>query len=184
MPLSSIFSRRAVRAVTAGALLAGSVMVAAVGTTSADGGGLTATMRDNCEATSFNAAIGAGTCVGDGNTTFDQFFAALPTGGHPKWRNQVGSGELKAGQSITVVNRGGEFHSFTEVSKFGGGIVDVINLFGGFTEPAQTVAPFNPATGLVPPGGKTTIGMLAPGTHMFQCMIHPWMRSTITVRTS
>jgi plastocyanin len=183
MPLSSVLSRRAVRATAAGALLAGAVMVAAVDTTSADGSGLTATMRDNCEATSFNAAIGPDTCVGDGNTTFDQFIAALPTGGHPKWRNQVGSGELKAGQSISVVNRGGEFHSFTEVSAFGGGIVPIINQLGGFTTPAQPVAPFDPAS-LVPPGGKTTVSMLAPGTHMFQCMIHPWMRSTITVRKS
>ena len=184
MPHSSTLSRRALRGTVAGLFLAGAVLVAAANPTSAgDNGGLTATIRDNCEAVSFNAAVGPGTCVGDGNTTFDQFVAALPAGGHPKWRNQTGSGELKSGGSISVVNRGGEFHSFTEVVDYGGGIVDFINQVGGFgAGPATTVTPFNPLTDLVPPGGKTTITMLAPGTHKFQCMIHPWMRSTITVR--
>lgn len=182
MPHTSTLTRRALRATVAGALLAGALLVVAVDSTSAKGdNALTVTMRDNCDAASFNAAIGPGTCVGDGNTTFDEFLAALPPG-HPKWRNQVGSGELKAGQSISVVNRGGEFHSFTEVSQFGGGIVDVLNQIGGFTTPAVPVGPFDPATALLPPGGKSTISMLAPGTHMFQCMIHPWMRSTITVK--
>lgn len=183
MSHSSTLSRRAVRASVAGLLLTGAVLVTVAAPSAAgDNGGLTATIRDNCEATSFNAAIGDGTCVGSGNTTFDQFLAALPKGGHPKWRNQVGSGELKSTGSITVVNRGGEAHSFTEVVEYGGGFVDLINQLGGFGDgPTMPVGGFA-SVEIVPPGGTTTISMLAPGTHKFQCMIHPWMRSTITVR--
>jgi hypothetical protein len=32
------------------------------------------------------------------------------------------------------------------------------------------------------PGRSRTLTSLAPGVHRYQCMIHPWMRSTITVR--
>ena len=34
----------------------------------------------------------------------------------------------------------------------------------------------------VPPGGELTVKDLDPGVHRFACLIHPWMRSTITVR--
>ena len=34
-------------------------------------------LRDDCEPTSFNAALGAGACVGNGSTTLSQFQAEL-----------------------------------------------------------------------------------------------------------
>jgi hypothetical protein len=37
----------------------------------------TVKMRDDCEPASFNAAVGPGTCVGDGKTTFAQFIQEL-----------------------------------------------------------------------------------------------------------
>ena len=33
----------------------------------------TVTMRDDCDPATFNAAVGPGTCVGDGDTTFAEF---------------------------------------------------------------------------------------------------------------
>jgi hypothetical protein len=51
-----------------------------------------------------------------------------------------------AGDSMTVENRGGETHAFSEVSQFGGGgIVDVINkiLFGTPAPATFFVGPLN-----------------------------------------
>ncbi len=183
MPLMSLSSRR-VRVVAVGALLAVGVSSAAVSNTSASSGGsVEFRMRDNCDAPSFNAVIGEGTCVGDGNTTFDEFAAALSSGGHPKWRFQPGSTEVKKGTSAKVVNRGGEVHTFTEVFNFGiGGLVPLLDQ----SQPPGTPQAI-PVSGFenlefLPPGSVTNLGVLAPGTHLYQCMIHPWMRSTVVVK--
>jgi hypothetical protein len=90
---------------------------------------------------------------------------------------------VNAGNSLTVENRGGETHSLTEVTQFGGGgIVPGINqvLFGTTTPPTFFFGPLN----LMPAGGETTIpsGTLTAGTHLFICVIHPWMEETVTVR--
>src|SRR6478735_3247070 len=85
-------------------------------------------VEDRCEQASFDAAIGPGTCVGNGTTTFDEFLAKLnPVDfGDHHWRFKVSGGStIKLGQSISVVNTGGEFHTFTEVAEFGGGCVDL-----------------------------------------------------------
>ncbi len=183
MPLMSISSRR-VRVVVVGALLVVGVSSAAVSNTAAGGGdSVEFRIRDNCDAATFNAVIGPDTCVGDGNTTFDEFVAALPSGGHPKWRNQPESTEIEKGASIKLVNRGGEFHTFTEVINFGvGGLVDILDS----SQPPGTPQAI-PVDGFenlqfLPPGSVTKLPVLAPGTHRFQCMIHPWMRSTVVVK--
>jgi plastocyanin len=89
---------------------------------------------------------------------------------------------LSAGSSLTVENRGGETHTFTEVTQFGGGgIVDELNeiLFGTATPPTFFFGPFN----FVAAGDETTIpaSTLTPGTHLFICAIHPWMEETVVV---
>jgi hypothetical protein len=33
----------------------------------------------------------------------------------------------------------------------------------------------------VAPGGTITVMNLSPGTHLFECLIHPWMRTTVHV---
>jgi plastocyanin len=38
------------------------------------------------------------------------------------------------------------------------------------------------ATTGVPAGGTSTVPTLSQGTHLFECMIHPWMRTTVVVR--
>jgi len=85
---------------------------------------------------------------------------------------------------LTVENRGGEAHTFTEVSHFGGG--------GIFPEVNEMLfSPQNPPlffdpnqVNVVPPGGDETITptTLTPGTHLFICAIHPWMEDTVVVR--
>ena len=80
-------------------------------------------------------------------------------------------------------NAGGEAHTFTEVTAFGGGFVPPLNGVGG---PAGTV-PLVPAAAclaspeIVPPGATVQIKGLSPGVHKFQCCIHPWMRAVVDV---
>lgn len=97
--------------------------------------------------------------------------------GHPSWRNEPSYISVPEGQTVRVVNRGGRAHSFTEVANFGGGFVPPLN---GTMAPAPECA--NPAAvELLPHGGTQTLPALAPGTHTFQCCIHPWMRGAIRV---
>jgi hypothetical protein len=37
-----------------------------------------------------------------------------------------------------------------------------------------------PAT-IVPAGGTLPVAGLTPGVHRFECLIHPWMRTTVVV---
>src|SRR5215469_10160711 len=100
---------------------------------------------DNCDPTTFNAAIGPGTCATTPHkhdTTFAEFlgllFSPLAVNiiGHPAWNFAPGYVSISAGQTVRVTNAGGEGHTFTEVSAFGGGVVPFLNGAGG---PAGTV---------------------------------------------
>ena len=45
-------------------------------------------VEDDCDPETFDAAVGPGTCVGDGDTTFDELVEELEDDGeHGKWRN-------------------------------------------------------------------------------------------------
>src|SRR6185436_13624888 len=86
----------------------------------------TISIRDNCDQATFDAAIGPGTCVGEGDTTFQEFLDALADGGHEKWRfnNSVTEADVAA----NAKNEGGEGHTFTPVAKFGGGFIQDLNM--------------------------------------------------------
>ena len=88
-----------------------------------------------------------------------------------------------SGQTVRITNAGGEAHTFTEVTAFGGGFVPPLNGVGG---PAGTVplvaAPACLATPeIVAAGGTVQIKGLSPGVHKFQCCIHPWRRAVVDV---
>jgi plastocyanin len=138
---------------------------------------------DDCDAETFNAALGEGACVKDGGVTFDEFIGQLITRGEaPAWRFAPEHLKLNAGGTVTASNRGGEFHTFTEVAAFGGGCVAELNaLLGLEPVPECAIGDIFPTTG-VPPGGNRTTGPLAGGTHRFQCLIHPWQRTTVQAR--
>ena len=87
----------------------------------------TVKVEDKCDPATFNAAVGDGTCVGDGNVTFAEFFAKVnPVDfGHDAWRFQFGRGKVDRGETLRATNDGGEFHTFTEVKQFGGGCIDL-----------------------------------------------------------
>ena len=134
---------------------------------------------------SFNVALGDPTiCNRTGGTPFDVFIQQLVQNkAAGAWHFSAPHVYLRAGDSLTVENRGGETHTFTQVSQFGGGgIVAEINeiLFGTPTPPTFFIGPLN----FVGAGEETTIpaSTLTPGTHLFLCAIHPWMEETVVVR--
>jgi hypothetical protein len=147
-------------------------------------------LRDDCDSVSFNAAIGAGACIKRGSVTFDKMIAELTekrTVG-AWWINPRDFG-VKIGTALDVVNTGGETHTFTRVAAFGGGVVPLLNQLSGTTTVAPECAASTAGATFVAAGGHLHVptggtGGLAAGTYRFQCCIHPWMRSTATVKTS
>ena len=143
-------------------------------------------LLDDCEPTSFNAVLGDGACIGNGNTTFDEFIAELAaTQDAHEWRNQPSQAHLNVGRPTEIENRGGEVHTFTKVAEFGGGFVPDLNGISGNPVPAPECLNFG--SNVFIPAGATEEGPTAGssdlpvGTSRFQCCIHPWMRTTIEV---
>jgi len=147
---------------------------------------------DNCDPATFNASVGPGTCATTPHrhdTPFLEFIGLLfsPLAkniiGHPAWQFSPGYISARAGQTVRATNAGGEGHTFTEVTAFGGGFVPPLNGVGG---PTGTV-PLVPAAAclaspeVVAPGDTVKITGLSPGVHKFQCCIHPWMRAVVDV---
>jgi plastocyanin len=139
------------------------------------------TMMDACDPQTFNEAVGAGTCIRNGGVRFAKFLQLL--GQHQKvgaWLFAPTSVNAKVGQELLAVNRGGEVHTFTEVEEFGGGIVPDLNVLAGVPDPAPEC--LAATLELVPPGGSTTDDVEEEGTELYQCCIHPWMRTIVTAR--
>ena len=138
-------------------------------------------MQDDCEPASFNAALGPGACVRAGQTTFDDLLAQFAAKHSvDKWRFTRTDFNIDLGGTIHVVNQGGEFHTFSPVDEFGNGCSPLDN----GEEPAVDCAEFRAiaeATG-VPAGGVLDVSAAKPGIQRFECLIHPWMRSTVEVR--
>ncbi len=164
----------------------------AVPRTFADGG-REIRLQDKCDSTTFNAVLGDGVCVGDGNVTFDQLIATLnpADGGHDAWRFSRETLGIKAGEVVHVTNTGGEAHSFTEVFNFGTGFAGppLDDALPPGTPPATPIIDPDPnhleatfiATIVLPRESRDIAGLSA-GTHNFQCLLHPWMRTVITVK--
>jgi plastocyanin len=67
------------------------------------------------------------------------------------------------------------------VTRFGGGIVPLLNDLSGNTTPAVLCPNQDPH--FVTPGGTAYVNVsTTPGTYDFQCLIHPWMRTVVTVK--
>lgn len=138
---------------------------------------------DDCDPASFNQAIGPGTCVGHGDTTFPEFITQLQNLGRaPDWRFAPAREHVETGTGLLVKNRGGEAHTFTQVAHFGGGCVDVLNQILGLTPVPECTKDdlFNKT--LVLPEQQLKVHALKPGVHRFQCLIHPWMHEVVVVR--
>ena len=139
---------------------------------------------DACDPATFNAVLGEGSCVRPGGgVKFDKFIDQLLTKGEaPAWRFSPERLKLDAGGTITARNRGGEFHTFSEVASFGGGCIEEINELLGLTPVPECSIPDIFATTGVPPGASLTTEPLAADTYRFMCLIHPWQQATASVR--
>ena len=144
-------------------------------------------LLDECDAATWNAQI-PGICVGAGSVKFDTFVADLAKGGSGAWWINNREQTINAGDTLHVINQGGIVHSFTEVSAYGAGIVPEWNTaLPAGTPPAATLEPFFTTfvtSQAVDPAAARDVPatQLTKGTHKFQCMIHPWMRTVVTVR--
>jgi hypothetical protein len=142
-------------------------------------------MRDACDATTFNAYFGQVVCkdVG-GDVTIAEFLSpnVLPEG-HPAWDFEPAYFKIKPDEKVTVTNEGGEVHTFTEVTAFGGGFIPFLNNPAGSSGVPECGSNFvpNSAVVFVPPGGKHEVQGLGGGMHLFECCLHPWMRAVIKV---
>jgi len=144
----------------------------------------TVTINDQCDPTTFNAAVGPGTCVNQGGVPFDMFISQLIHHGFAgAWHFTPDPLRLVDGELFQATNHGGEAHTFTEVDEFGGGFVDQLNTILGLspTPECAALAPNLPA-GLIFPGQTTAPEDEDPGVHHYQCCVHPWMRTDIIVR--
>ena len=163
----------------------------------ADGGGERFRVRDECDAATFNS-VGLGNICDPafgGDTTFQAFIDEITqTQQAEHWRFQPDRTVVDRGERTSIESRAGETHTFTRVANFGGGVVPLLNDLSGAGPTVPECG--SPATGPLPPsatnfivlagsnGGGPTAGSAAlpRGTTKWQCCIHPWMRSTITVR--
>src|SRR2546422_9388210 len=78
---------------------------------------------DECDPTTFNAALGPDFCKNvalAAFTTFDNSFAEAANGTpDPNWDFEPDTVRIKHGTILSVVDQGGEPHTFTEVAQFG-----------------------------------------------------------------
>jgi plastocyanin len=144
---------------------------------------------DECEPTSFNdpKVGGPDFCKNvtlGAFTTFDELKKQANQGTpDPGWDFEPDTLRIKKGTPIIVVDQGGEPHTFTEVKRFGGGFIEVLNhgedtvseCNGGFKNLAV-------ARTRILQGSQLQVSGLSKGEHYFQCCIHPWMRVTVDVK--
>jgi len=143
---------------------------------------------DECDPATFNTPAGAGpdfcknVTLGAFTTLADLFAKAAAGTPDPNWDFEPDSLTIKQGQFVSVVDQGGEPHTFTEVAKFGGGFIPGLNngqatvpeCAGGFKNIAV-------ARTRILQGSQLQVSGLSKGEHHFECCIHPWMRVTVQV---
>ncbi|HLW53677.1 MAG TPA: hypothetical protein VKW06_12625 [Candidatus Angelobacter sp.] len=142
---------------------------------------------DECDPTTFNAAIGPDFCknVALGSATtiqklFDEAASGTPD---PKWDFEPDTLSIGKGTILSVVDQGGEPHTFTEVKQFGGGFIPGLN--AGQPPAQECAAGFSDvsvAKTRILQGSTSQIAGLSKGVHYFQCCIHPWMRVKVEVK--
>ena len=154
--------------------------------------------RDACDPATFPPGFCVRTDNSGGNVTIGEVLASLQEkGSHPAWKFTKDKLTVKRGTPVVAeFGRGGEVHSFTDVTAtgYGPGCIDLINLaeFGSpatapmcGTDPIAGLgailgSPDHPNSGMFP-GVPLAIDTSTRGTRLFQCMLHPWMRTTLTV---
>lgn len=143
---------------------------------------------DECDPTTFNAALGPDFCknvtLGAFTRLNDLFAKAAAGTPDPGWDFEPDDLQIKQGTPLSVVDQGGEPHTFTEVAQFGGGFIPGLNAPGESTVPecAGGFSNLAVAKTRILQGSEVKVTGLPKGTHRFQCCIHPWMRVTVDVK--
>jgi len=142
---------------------------------------------DECDPTTFNAVLGPDFCkniaLGYQTTLNDLLKEAEDLSPDPKWDFEPDTVHIHEGTILSVVDQGGEPHTFTEVEKFGGGFIPGLN--GGQAPVPECEAGFSSvavARTRILQGSQLELTGLSKGEHHFQCCIHPWMRVTVDVK--
>lgn len=144
---------------------------------SADAGGSsdrTVNLMDACDGPSF-AAVGVDCARAHGVSFSDLIAQLVANGSAGAWHNAPSQMDAQVGLTLNAVNKGGEVHTFTRVAQFGGGIVPEINGILGLTTRPECMA----ETNFILPGGADDDDVVRPGTTLYQCCIHPWMRTVV-----
>jgi plastocyanin len=143
---------------------------------------------DECDPVTFNAALGSDFCknvtLGAFTTLSDLFAKAAAGTPDPGWDFEPDTLKIKEGTTVSVVDQGGEPHTFTEVANFGGGFIPGLNAPGEDTVPECSSGFSNLAVAKtrILQGSEVHITDLSKGEHRFQCCIHPWMRVKVEVK--
>ncbi len=173
-------------------LLAGGVILVGATHASAQGNspGLAQVVAlDECDPTTFNAFAGPDFCknvtLGAFTTLLDLLAGAEAGTPDPGWNFEPDQLTISKGDVLSVVDQGGEPHTFTEVKAFGNGFLPPLNpgsatsvipeCAGGFSKVAV-------AKTRILQGSHLDITGLSKGRHLFQCCIHPWMRMEVDVK--
>ena len=145
---------------------------------------------DECDPATFNAPDAAGpdfcrnVAVGASTKFADLFTEAHSNNPDPKWDFEPDSLSISKGTVLSVVDQGGEPHTFTEVAKFGGGFIPGLNAPGEDTVPECQggFSRVEVARTRILQGSQLQLAGLSRGEHLFQCCIHPWMRTKVDVK--
>jgi hypothetical protein len=143
-------------------------------------------LRDQCDPTTFNEAVGPGTCSPTPTVThrvlFPDFVSQLMQNHNARgWFNNPGLVLAAPHSTIDAVNTGGEVHTFTLVKKYGGGIVSLLNGLAGTPDVAPECASM-PMSELLAPGQTDHEALPnTPGRYHYQCCIHPWMKTDVLI---
>jgi plastocyanin len=140
-------------------------------------------LRDACDQVSWEGEF-PGLCTKvAGSVSLPEFRAALADGGSGAWWIRQRDITLDAGDSIAATNVGGIVHTFTEVAAFGQGCITEWNQAVKETVNNCDFSQFDPVNGSLVLQGTTGEAKVLPvGVHRFQCLVHPWMRTVVTVR--
>ena len=178
------------------ALAAVTASMALAGTAGASGGGVVIQAQDACDPATFGPL-----CERSGESgkrvSFDRAIAELGTKGSiGGWRFSPDKVNVHVGESVqAAIGRGGEGHTWTDVTTVGfqdRGCIAEINaaIFQGDDSVSPICGPVIPEAGVpvlilqtfLPPDAPATVDTSHAGTQLFQCVIHPWMHATVSVR--
>jgi len=143
---------------------------------------------DECDPSTFNALLGPDFCrnvaIGASTTISDLFAKAASGEPDPGWDFEPDALKIDQGTEVSVVDQGGEPHTFTEVAHFGGGFIDGLNAPGETVVPECSGGFANVAVARtrILQASTFRVSDLPKGTHYFQCCIHPWMRVKVEVK--